>query len=158
MRKLVITQNITLDGSIEMLDDWFDPQRQDEDLLAESHRQDSQADALLVGRQTFEDFRGYWPKQTDDSTGGGRRLFPDGVLDRSADSGATAEGVRVWRHVAALCHVNARDRTTAVVWAVRLAMWQTSSIRRPRNGIGIAMRRKRNGWTAIGRACYRNCG
>ena len=69
MRKLVITQNITLDGSIEMLDDWFDPQRQDEDLVAESHRQDAQADALLVGRQTFEDFRGYWPKQTDDPTG-----------------------------------------------------------------------------------------
>jgi dihydrofolate reductase len=69
MRKLVITQNITLDGSIEMLDDWFDPQLQDEDLVAESHRQDAQADALLVGRQTFEDFRGYWPKQTDDPTG-----------------------------------------------------------------------------------------
>jgi dihydrofolate reductase len=69
MRKLVITQNMTLDGSVEMLDDWFDPQLQDEDLLEESHRQDSQADALLVGRQTFEDFRGYWPKQTDDHTG-----------------------------------------------------------------------------------------
>ena len=69
MRKLVITENITLDGSIEMLDDWFDPQLQDDDLLEESHRQDSQADALLVGRQTFEDFRGYWPKQTDDATG-----------------------------------------------------------------------------------------
>jgi dihydrofolate reductase len=69
MRKLVITQNITLDGAVEMLDDWFDPQLQDEDLLEESHRQDSQADALLVGRQTFEDFRSYWPKQTDDPTG-----------------------------------------------------------------------------------------
>jgi dihydrofolate reductase len=69
MRKLVITENVTLDGSVEMLDDWFDPQLQDEDLLEESHRQDSQADALLVGRQTFEDFRGYWPKQTDDPTG-----------------------------------------------------------------------------------------
>lgn len=69
MRKLAITQNITLDGAVEMLDDWFDPQLQDEDLLEESHRQDSQADALLVGRQTFEDFRGYWPRQTDDPTG-----------------------------------------------------------------------------------------
>jgi dihydrofolate reductase len=69
MRKLVITQNITLDGSIEMLDDWFDPQLQDDDLLAESHRQDAESDALLLGRQTFEDFRGYWPNQNDDRTG-----------------------------------------------------------------------------------------
>ena len=69
MRKLVITQNITLDGSIEMLDDWFDPQLQDDDLLAESHRQDAESDALLLGRQTFEDFRGYWPNQNDDQTG-----------------------------------------------------------------------------------------
>jgi dihydrofolate reductase len=69
MRKLVITQNVTLDGAIEMIDDWFDPQLQDDDLLDESHRQDAQADALLVGRRTFEDFRGYWPEQTDDPTG-----------------------------------------------------------------------------------------
>ena len=69
MRKLVITENITLDGSIEMLDDWFDPQLQDDELLEETHRQDAQADAMLLGRQTFEDFRGYWPKQSDDATG-----------------------------------------------------------------------------------------
>jgi len=69
MRKLVITQNITVDGSIEMLDDWFDPQMQDEELLAETHRQDAQSDAMLLGRQTFEDFRGYWPLQRDDPTG-----------------------------------------------------------------------------------------
>jgi len=69
MRRLVVTQNITLDGSIEMLDGWFDPQLADDDLLEESHRQDAQADALLVGRQTFEDFRSYWPKQVDDATG-----------------------------------------------------------------------------------------
>ena len=69
MRKLVITQNITVDGSVEMLDDWFDPQSQDDELLAESHRQDAEADALLVGRRTFEDFRAYWPNLTDDATG-----------------------------------------------------------------------------------------
>ncbi|HZQ33677.1 MAG TPA: dihydrofolate reductase family protein [Mycobacterium sp.] len=69
MRKLVITQNVTLDGSVEMLEDWFDPQLQDDELLRESHRQDAESDALLLGRQTFEDFRGYWPAQTHDRTG-----------------------------------------------------------------------------------------
>ena len=48
MRKLVITQNITLDGSIEMLDDWFDPLVQDDELLEETHRQDAEADAMLA--------------------------------------------------------------------------------------------------------------
>jgi dihydrofolate reductase len=69
MRKLVITQNITVDGAVEMLGDWFDPQAADEDLVAESHRQDAESDALLVGRRTFEDFRSYWPIQTEDPTG-----------------------------------------------------------------------------------------
>lgn len=73
MRTLAITQNLTVDGSIEMLGDWFDPQGQadvdNSDLLEELHRQDSTADGFLVGRQTFEDLRGYWPEQTDDSTG-----------------------------------------------------------------------------------------
>jgi dihydrofolate reductase len=71
MRSLIITQNVTLDGSIEMLEEagWFDPQAQDDELLAEMTRQDSTADGLLIGRKTFEDFRGYWPNQVDDTTG-----------------------------------------------------------------------------------------
>jgi dihydrofolate reductase len=73
MRTLAITQNVTLDGSIEMLGDWFDPQAQagvdNSDLLNELHRQDSRADAFLTGRRTFEDLRGYWPQRADDSTG-----------------------------------------------------------------------------------------
>src|SRR3954466_15867803 len=73
LRTLAITQNVTVDGSIEMLGDWFDPQGQADtdnaDLLEELHRQDGEADGFLVGRQTFEDLRGYWPEQSDDSTG-----------------------------------------------------------------------------------------
>ena len=73
MRTLAITQNITLDGSIEMLDDWFNPERQGaddmSDLLEEVHRQDAEADAFLTGRQTFEDLRSYWPQQTEDTSG-----------------------------------------------------------------------------------------
>ncbi|MDN5807579.1 MAG: dihydrofolate reductase family protein [Brevibacterium sp.] len=67
--RIIITQNMTLDGRIEMLDDWFDPQAQDEELSAELMRQSANEDVLLLGRQTFEDFRGYWPLQTHDSTG-----------------------------------------------------------------------------------------
>jgi dihydrofolate reductase len=73
LRTLAITQNVTVDGSIEMLGNWFDPQGQGDvdnsDLLEELHRQDSGADAFLVGRQTFEDLRSYWPEQSDDATG-----------------------------------------------------------------------------------------
>ena len=53
MRTLAITQNITLDGSIEMLDDWFDPQARGlgemDDLQEEIQRQSAAADALPHG-------------------------------------------------------------------------------------------------------------
>ena len=73
MRTLAVTQNITLDGRVEMLDPWFADQAQggedQEDLLAENRRQREGADALLVGRRTFEDLRGYWRDLEDDATG-----------------------------------------------------------------------------------------
>ncbi|MGC5168869.1 dihydrofolate reductase family protein [Luteimicrobium sp. DT211] len=75
MRTLAITQNLTLDGAVEMLDDWFEPTAQADqaDLLAELRRQDEEADALVVGRRTFEDFRGYW-RHLDDAAGIGAYL------------------------------------------------------------------------------------
>jgi dihydrofolate reductase len=73
MRTLAVTQNITVDGSIEMLGDWFDPESQADayhaDLLEELRRQDETADAFLTGRRTFEALRGYWPVQTEDPSG-----------------------------------------------------------------------------------------
>src|SRR5215213_9898671 len=71
VRKLVVTQSITVDGSIELLGDWFDPQGQGDqaDLVEELRRQDSSADAFVTGRHTFEALRGYWPQQSEDATG-----------------------------------------------------------------------------------------
>ena len=73
MRRLVVTENITLDGVIDASGGWFSPAG-DEDVdqsdLNEVLREQAQAaDAVLLGRVTFEDMRGYWPLQTDDETG-----------------------------------------------------------------------------------------
>jgi dihydrofolate reductase len=88
MRTLAVTQNITVDGVIEMRGDWFDPQAQDDEVLAEMRRQDETNDALLLGRQTFEDFRSYWPHATDDRTGIGAQLD---ALDKYVVSGTLTE-------------------------------------------------------------------
>jgi dihydrofolate reductase len=73
MRKLVVTENITLDGVIDASEGWFAPAGAEEvdqsDLSAALREQADAADALLVGRVTFEEFRGYRPLQTDDDTG-----------------------------------------------------------------------------------------
>ena len=44
MRTLAITQNMSADGSIEFLGDWFDPTDQAEDLAAEVPRQSDDED------------------------------------------------------------------------------------------------------------------
>ncbi|TNM64403.1 dihydrofolate reductase [Streptomyces sp. NP160] len=73
MRTLAITQNTTVDGAVEVLGDWFDAQGQggsdQSDLLEVLQRDSAASDALLVGRRTFEDLRGYWPHQDGDTTG-----------------------------------------------------------------------------------------
>ena len=73
MRKLVVTENITLDGVIDASEGWFEPagdQEVDEsDVIAALREQQQAADAVLMGRLTFEQMRGYWPLQTDDETG-----------------------------------------------------------------------------------------
>lgn len=70
-RRLVVTENITANGVVEFLDPWFDPGEQGDadDLLTFQQEQFAAEEALLLGRQTFEDFRGYWPLQNGDTTG-----------------------------------------------------------------------------------------
>lgn len=70
--RLVITENITLDGVVENDGTWFDPTDDSEQgrELAEITRQHAAAsDGFLVGRTTFEEMREFWPRQVDDTTG-----------------------------------------------------------------------------------------
>ncbi len=73
MRRLVVTENITLDGVIDASEGWFAPVADagvdESDIASVIREQAAAADALLVGRVTFEELRGYWPLQTDDETG-----------------------------------------------------------------------------------------
>ena len=72
MRRLIVTENMTVDGVIDMAAGWFDPLAEDvdqSDITAANAEHAAAADALLVGRNTFESFRAFWPKQTDDPTG-----------------------------------------------------------------------------------------
>ena len=69
-RKLIVAENMTINGVIDHVDDWFDPGDQlDEELLAVQQEHMATEDALILGRKTFEAFRGYWPLQLDDTTG-----------------------------------------------------------------------------------------
>ena len=72
MRKLVVTQNITLDGVIDAAGGWFSPGDETGELAevtAVLQEQAAAADALLLGRISFEEMRGFWPQQTGDTTG-----------------------------------------------------------------------------------------
>ncbi len=74
MRDLIVTENITLDGVIDAAEGWFEPSDDDEDddlsdVVDAIRVQRDAADAVLFGRVTFEQMRGYWPQLTDDTTG-----------------------------------------------------------------------------------------
>ena len=71
MGRLLITENITADGRIEMIDEWFDPSPGGgiDEWLEGMQCAGASSNAVVLGRQTFEDFRGYWPQHTDEPAG-----------------------------------------------------------------------------------------
>jgi len=75
VRKLVVTENLTVDGVIDSAGG-FAPGDDSADLAEVTvvlQQQAAAADALLLGRTSFEELRGFWSQQTDDTTGGSTR-------------------------------------------------------------------------------------
>ncbi len=68
MRHLIVTENMTVDGVIDGQEGWFSPSSGD-DMAAVTREHMAAADAVLLGRVTYQQFAGYWPAQTDDTTG-----------------------------------------------------------------------------------------
>lgn len=88
MGTIVVTENATLDGVIEQVGDWFAPaagDAGDADIVATLREQMKGEKAQLLGRNTFESFRKYWPGQTGDTTGIRAHLnrVPKYVLSRT---------------------------------------------------------------------------
>src|SRR5215475_14561219 len=69
MRRLIVTENSSLDGIVSPMDGWFDPAAADADVTAANQEQRDAADGLLLGRQTYQDLYGFWPHHHEDTTG-----------------------------------------------------------------------------------------
>lgn len=65
MRKIIAGLFISLDGVVEAPQDWHFPYFNDEMGDAVAAQADG-ADTMLFGRNTFEEFAGFWPQQGSD--------------------------------------------------------------------------------------------
>jgi dihydrofolate reductase len=68
MRKVIVSTQMTLDGVIDPIE-WFEPGDEDEEA---SYDQLFAAEAMLLGRKTYEGLAGVWPGMSD----------PHGYADR----------------------------------------------------------------------------
>jgi dihydrofolate reductase len=73
MRKIIVSEFMSLDGVIEAPEKWHFPFVTD-DMMEEVMAQLLGADAMLYGRQTYQDFAGFWPTQTTDESGVAAKL------------------------------------------------------------------------------------
>ena len=58
MGRLIVSAQVTVDGVMDQLEGWFRPGGESAEQGLEQLRA---ADALVLGRQTYESLSGYWP-------------------------------------------------------------------------------------------------
>ena len=68
MRKIVVSEFMSLDGVVEAPDTWQFP-FQSEEMGEITERQTRDTDAFLLGRTTYDIFAGFWPTQTNNEFG-----------------------------------------------------------------------------------------
>lgn len=68
MRKIVVSEFMSLDGVIEAPDTWQFP-FQTEEMGAITERQINDTDSFLLGRVTYKIFASFWPTQTNNEFG-----------------------------------------------------------------------------------------
>jgi dihydrofolate reductase len=68
MRKLVVIENLALDGVMEAPEKWAFPYH-GEDIAEANQAGMGASDAMLFGRVTYEEFAAFWPFQTGDESG-----------------------------------------------------------------------------------------
>ncbi|MBZ0317247.1 MAG: dihydrofolate reductase family protein [Anaerolineae bacterium] len=68
MRKIVVSEFISLDGVIESPENWHFPYVSD-DMNAYIQEQIAAGSAALLGRKTYETFASFWPTQTNNEFG-----------------------------------------------------------------------------------------
>jgi dihydrofolate reductase len=75
MRKVVVSEFVSLDGVMEAPDQWHFPYWNDEMGKYKSDEL-AAADALLLGRTTYEVFAAAWPSMTDEEGGAEMNGYP----------------------------------------------------------------------------------
>ena len=61
MGRLIVSANMTVDCVMDPMEGWFDPTLGGGDGIAQLRA----ADALILGRKTYEKLAEYWPKSND---------------------------------------------------------------------------------------------
>ena len=73
MRKVIVSEFLTLDGVMEASETW-QPHYESQDVAAEISAEIRRSEALLLGRVTDEIFAAYWPLQTNHEFGPADKL------------------------------------------------------------------------------------